>query len=320
MGRGGFCKNKMKIVFFGTPEYVIPILNKLHRGFRAKDGNSTIVAIVTQKPKLAGRKKQMKYSAVDKWAFDRNIPKYFTPTDMIKDKPDADLGVLASFGAIIPKEVLKFFPKGIINIHPSLLPKFRGASPVQAAIASGEKETGATIIKLDEKLDHGPILTQFKGEIKNNDTTDSLRNRLFEKSADVAVEMLETYVLGKIKPKMQDHKEASFTKTISKSDAFLSPEIIKDALEGRGNRKFEVVFMDKKKFSTTPEFLKNFVNAMQTWPTAWTTVKINNKNFRLKLHSAHVEEKKLVLDKVQLEGKNKVSFNQFTEAYSQLSF
>ena len=156
----------MKIVFFGTPYYVLPVLESLHKSFRT--GNeSPIAAVVTQKPSPSGRNQQLSFSAVDDWAHKRNIPKFYNCEELLASGIKADIGVLASFAQIIPIEVLKLFPYGIINIHPSLLPKFRGSSPVQATIITGE-EAGCSFIKLDEKLDHGQIISQFKDEVLDN--------------------------------------------------------------------------------------------------------------------------------------------------------
>ena len=177
----------MRIIFFGTPDYVIPILDKLHKYHE-------IVAVVTQSPKPVGRDKKLTYSAVDQWAFKKHILRNFDYVDL----PEADMGVCASFGMIIPKVILDSFPHGIINVHPSLLPQFRGSSPIQATIISGVNPTGVSIIKMSEKMDAGPILTQFKEDVMSDDTNETLRARLFEKSADVLLEMIPAYIDGKI--------------------------------------------------------------------------------------------------------------------------
>ncbi|MFH1971019.1 MAG: methionyl-tRNA formyltransferase, partial [Patescibacteria group bacterium] len=161
----------MKIVFFGTPEYCLPILNKIQKKFRIKLHDLPIVAVVTQNPKPVGRKEFITYSAVDTWAFKRKIPVYYSVENFLKEKIDADLGIVVAYGEILSKEIISYFPYGILNIHPSLLPKYRGASPLQAAIVSGDLVTGATIIKIDEKMDHGPIVSQFKEEIEKTDTS-----------------------------------------------------------------------------------------------------------------------------------------------------
>lgn len=263
----------MKIIFFGTPYYVVPILKKLKKYHE-------IVAVVTQSPKLAGRKQLKTYSAVDSFAHEKHIPIFYD----FEKLPEAELGVCASFGNIIPQSVIKHFPLGILNIHPSLLPKYRGASPVSEAIKNGDTLTGVSIIKMDEKMDHGPIVTQFKEEIAKDDTTQSLRDRLFEKSADVLVELIEPYLKGKIKLKPQDEKAATFTKILTKEDGFI----------------------DLTK-SQSSEVTDNFIRAMYPWPGAWTYLP-NQKRIKL-----------LPNNMVQLEGKNPVTLKQFEESFPQFS-
>jgi len=281
----------MKIVFFGTPEYVLPILTLVHKKFVTGPGKSPIVAVVTASPKPFGRKQFLKYTAVDKWAHDHKIETHYQSRELSIDKVEADFGILASYGEIIPKEVIKLFPLGILVIHPSLLPKYRGAAPVPETIKNGETITGGTIFRMDEKVDHGPIITQFKEEIRSDDTADTLRDRIFLKSAQVMVETIPAYTQGKIKAKVQDESEATYTKMVTREDGFIN--------------------LDEK----TPEEAERFIRAMQTWPGAWTHLS-NEK--RLKLLKAHLEEGKLILDEVQLEGKLPVSYKQFKEAYPDL--
>src|SRR5450830_1643742 len=190
----------MKIVFFGTPDYVMPVLTGLHKKFVTGPGKSPIVAVVTQSPKPVGRKEVITFSPVDRWAHEHKIPIHYSANELAIDSVEADMGVLASYGEIIKKEVIDLFPHGILVIHPSLLPKYRGASPIPAAIAAGDSITGVTILKMDEKVDHGPIVSQFKEEILPTDTGETLRARLFERSAGVLVELMKPYMQAKIKP------------------------------------------------------------------------------------------------------------------------
>jgi len=287
----------MKIIFFGTPDYVLPILDKLDKHYE-------IVAIVTQEPKPVGRDQKLEYSAVDTWAHKREIHKQFD----FKYLPEADLGVCASFGKIIPREVTEMFKYGIINIHPSLLPQYRGATPIPSAMIDGFNPTGVSIIKMDEKMDHGPILTQFKEEILETDTAESLRKRLFEKSAQVLIEMIPAYVKGKIKLKKQDDSKATYTKMLTKESGYLDFELIKNASELNNNPDFDAGKINR------------FVKAMKPWPVAWTKIIINGKESRLKLISSHINNESgyLELDEVQLEGKNPVSWKQFKQAYTNL--
>lgn len=311
----------MKIVFFGTPYYVIPILDVLHKTFRSKAVNSPIVAVVTQKPRPFGRKKALTYSPVDKWAHKNNVDIIYSQRDI----PSADIGVLAAYGEILPKKILNNFPHGILNIHPSLLPKFRGASPVQATILTGE-EAGATIIKIDEHMDHGPIVARFKDEVTQRDTTESLRNRLFEKSAEVLTTLIPAYLNGKIKLQEQDHKNATYTTLLKKDYGFIPTKYLQAVLEGKSHKvSWDISFIKNFTLQPTPGTLHRFVRAMQPWPQAWTKVRIKNNELRLKILKVHlkpsiINHQQLIIDEVQLEGKNPVSWSQFKSAYPNASF
>jgi methionyl-tRNA formyltransferase len=340
----------MRVIFFGTPNYVIPILDALHKAFKSKSGESPVVAVVTQKPKPIGRKKVIEYSAVDKWARKIGV-KVLSRLDT-KTMPNADVGVLASYGGIIPTVIIDHCKFGILNVHPSLLPKYRGASPVPAALIAGEKETGVSIIKLDSELDHGPIVAQFKKEILDNDTTETLRDRSFEKSAEVLIALLPSYMKGKIISRKQDHKNATFTRQITKQDAFVPPKYLRHTLQGGTFKgKWKIPFIKNYSLVPSPHSLERFIRAMQPWPISWTNVQLNSKSKiqksklyikRLKILKAHTEpvrinpqvsqrkpvtnhrspitDHKLVFDEVQLEGKNPVSWKQFEEGYPNFEF
>jgi methionyl-tRNA formyltransferase len=325
----------MRIVFLGTPIYVVPVVQELYKAFRSRSGESPIIAVVTQKPKPAGRKQQLEFSEIDHWAHKHKVPIYFDPRKIVEKRVEADVAVLASYGEIIPSSVIKHFPHGIVNIHPSILPKFRGASPVQGAIMAGEMTTGVSFIQLDEKLDHGPIISQFKEEIKSDDTTENLRNRLFERSAEVLPKLLEAHVAGKTELHEQDHNAATFTTQIRKDHGYIDPKFLISAYKGRTLvGKWEIPFIknnDGSSFKThySPLTIDRFIRAMQPWPVAWSNVEIRDKKQeirRLKIHKAHLEKNlvtshlSLVPDTVQLEGKNPVSWRQFTEAYPNHKF
>ncbi len=316
----------MDIVFFGTPEYVLSVVNQLHREFKPKVGESPIVAVVTQPPKESGRKKYLSYSAVDAWAHKRKIPVFYDQQEFLNQKLNADIGILASYGVIVTQEMLDYFPLGILNIHPSLLPQFRGASPVQAALVSGATETGSTIMKLDPLLDHGPIVSQFVEEIKEDDTTPTLRERLFNRTANELISLLPSYAKGKINLKEQNHEKATFTRQIKKDHAYVDPEALAAALEGKTLEKdWEIKFMKDFTTNYSPTAIHNFIRAMQPWPVAWTKVQLSTQSKaqsakRLLLHKAYIENRKLILDEVQLEGKAKVSWKQFSEGYANYYF
>jgi methionyl-tRNA formyltransferase len=238
------------------------------------------------------------------------ISKIISPDMMLRiiiaKERQPDVGILASFGAIVPKEILNFPKWGILNIHPSLLPKYRGASPVQAAILNGEQQTGVTIIKMDEKVDHGPIVAQFSEEILPTDNAEKLYFKLFSAGAEVLKTILPAYLEGRIKPKEQDHSRATYTKKLSREDGFISLEKLKSAMEG-----------------TNAELIDRQIRAYYPWPGTWTEItipfrKAKTRRYRLKILKAHLENGELVLDQVQLEGKKPVSFKQFCQGYPEV--
>jgi methionyl-tRNA formyltransferase len=298
---------KIKIIFFGTPEYVLPILDKLHKEYE-------VVAVVTQEPKPVGRDQKLSYSHVDEYAHKHKMHKQFDFDDL----PEADLGVCASFGKIIPEFIINNLKFGILNIHPSLLPKYRGSSPIQASMIEGGGEIGVSIIKMNNKLDQGSILTQFKDEILETDDNETLRNRLFEKASDVLVEMIPNYIKGKITQKRQNEEEAIITKEIKKDDAYLPFEVLKEVMTlNAGAVEIEFPFVKNQKYKVTAKLINNFIKAMKPWPYVWTKVRIKNDELRMKILKTHInpETGYLELDEVQLEGKNVVSFKQFNENY-----
>ena len=313
-----------KILFFGTPEYVIPILEKL------KSASHTIVAVVTQPDKPVGRKQTLTPSPVKQWAQSHGI------RVLASEKSDEefvsnikhlasniDIGILAAYGNIIPQEVLDLSPVGMLNLHPSLLPKYRGTSPVQAAIVAGDRQTGATIIRMDEKHDHGPIIAQFTEDIKTDDTTETLRARLFQKGAEVLAEVLPAYLEGRVELREQDHKKAVFVRLVKKEHAFIPPHYLAAALEGKEvNKQWPIPFIKDFTIHPTPITIHNFIRALDPWPLAWTEIKISGTSKRLKIIKAHLESPitRLVLDEVQLEGKSPVSWKQFKNGYPELKF
>lgn len=306
----------MKILFFGTPEFVVPIVEALHKTYN-RGREKEFIGVVTQPPRPAGRTQQLEYSAVDTYAHAHKIPIYFE----LDDLPEADLGVCAAYGSIIPDKVLQQFPLGIINIHPSLLPRYRGASPIQATLANADTEGGVTLIKMDRDLDHGPIISQFTEEILETDTNETLRDRLFVRSAEFLIELLPAYIAGKIQLKEQDHESASFTKPILRDDGFIEGKYIALALQGVTHSETTAVrFMKDVSVTPNAEFVMNLLRAFTPWPGIYTTVIINDETKRLKLLEASIENEKLILTSVQLEGKNPVTWDQFQKGYPQFSF
>lgn len=304
----------MKIVFFGTPDYVLPVLTKLYKVYGK--GPEGVAAVVTQSPKEAGRKKYIERSAVDNWAYKHTIPVIYD----LEKIPESSLGVVAAYGKIIPEEVIKRFGSGMLNIHPSLLPLLRGAAPIQGAVALG-MPSGLSIIKMDELMDHGPIVSQYKEEIEETDTNETLRTRLFEKAANVIIELIPNYLVGKINLKPQDHSKATFTRIIRRDDGFIPAKFIKATIEGETlAEEFDLGFVKETTVPVTPQNINNFIRSLTPWPGTWTFISLDGKEKRLKILNSHLDEGKLILDEVCVEGKNPVTWKQFGEGYPHFSF
>ena len=206
----------MRIVFFGTPEFSLPSLEKLHQNYQ-------IVAVFTQPDRPAGRGLKPQPSAVKKRAVELGL-KIYQPeklderTGEIIQNLRAQLGVVVAYGKIIPSFIISAFPEGIINYHPSLLPKLRGAAPVQRAILSGEKITGGTVIYLTEEMDAGDILWQKELEIREDDDCGSLSQRLSLLGAEGLLEVVRQIEKGETKPVPQDSTKATYASKIEKEE------------------------------------------------------------------------------------------------------
>lgn len=288
---------KIKIVFFGTPQLAVPIVEALYQAKGIK-----LLACVTQPDRPVGRKKIMTPSAVKIWAEKKKIP-VLTPTAFDKEfydelfsiSPKFDLIVLAAYGLILPRKLLALPKKGALCLHPSLLPQYRGASPVQATLMNGDNETGLTIFKMDEKMDHGPIVSQFKERVQPDETAEVLYSRLFQLGAEELATMLPAYLEGRIKLRRQDDDQATYTQILTRND-------------GRIN------------WHKAPAEIERFIRAMTPWPGAWTMVELTQAGRRplqkrMKVLSARLEQDNLVLDQVQLEGKTPVSWKELQKGY-----
>lgn len=210
--------NNPKIIFFGTPEFAAGILKSLI------EAGHDIAAVFTQPDRKIGRKQEVVFSPVKRVAQARGA-RIFQPENL-RDvgtigeirKIGADLMVVAAFGKILPKEILEIPRFGSINVHASLLPRYRGASPVQSAILEGEKETGVTLMLMNEKMDEGDILAQKKIKIGKDDTGGILLEKLGKLGAEMTVKLIPEWVSGKIKPRPQNGAEATYCKIVKRED------------------------------------------------------------------------------------------------------
>ena len=234
----------MKIVFFGSPPAALPSLRKiLEAGHR-------VDLVITQQDRPAGRGRKLRPSAVKSFAIARQIPTY-EPLRIRKDaealdkieRIDPDINVVVAYGQIIPSSII-YLPKyNSINVHFSLLPKYRGASPVQWVLLQGETKTGVTIFELNEKMDEGDILSQEEVVIHPRETAGELESRLAQKGADLLVRTLEE--IDKIHPSAQDHSQATYAPLLKKEDGRIDWE--KHAL-----------------------YIERQVQAFNPWPSAFT--------------------------------------------------
>ncbi len=208
--------NKDKIVFFGTSEFAVPSLEAL-----IKEGYE-IMAVITTPDEPTGRKQILTPPSVKIVAQKLGLkilqPKSLKIENLKFKIPDADVGVIASYGKIIPLEILNQPKYGFINIHPSLLPKYRGPSPIQYTLLNGDEETGVTIMKVDAQVDHGLILAKSQKLNIQNEKFQELHNELAKIGAELLIKTLPDYLAGKIEPMEQDHNQATFTKIIKKED------------------------------------------------------------------------------------------------------
>lgn len=206
----------MKILFMGTPSFAVASLKALLRS------KHTVVGVVTQ-PDRALKHGKSEFSAVKQLALSEGLQIY-QPTKIRADVEalkqfGADIAVTAAYGQILDNAVLNAFANGVINVHASLLPKYRGASPIQAAIAAGERITGVTIMRTELGLDTGDILSSVKTEISETETAGELTERLAELGAKLLVDTLDNF--DNIKPIKQDDAIATHCKTISKTEQFI---------------------------------------------------------------------------------------------------
>ena len=206
-----------KIVFMGTPAFALPSLERL---LAAHD----LLAVVTQPDRPAGRKKQLRPSPVKQLALSHGLP-LFQPRRVREPQAiealrqlKADLFIVVAYGQILPQALLDLPRQGTINVHASLLPRWRGAAPIQAAIRAGDAESGVTIMLLDAGLDTGPLLSKRSLELMPDETGASLHDKLSLLGADLLLETIPAYLSGEIAPQAQDDSLATYAPQIKKSE------------------------------------------------------------------------------------------------------
>ncbi len=300
--------DKIKIAFFGTPDFGLPSFKSLVRDQRLK-----ICFVVTQPDKKVGRRQILTPPPIKLEALKHNIP-IFQP-EKIKNFSlpyKIDLIVTAAYGQIIPKNILDAPKYGSINIHGSLLPKYRGASCIQAAILNGDNKTGITIIKMTEKLDAGPIIAQKEIKIKKGETAGELYKRLSLLAAKMIIPVIFSYIQGTIKLEPQNESKASYVGLLTKKDGEI----------------------DWNKSATE---LERFVRAMTPWPGAYCfikkdkirvkVIKVNSKILKINKYkigeifsckkklAVQCGQNALIIEKLQISGKKEISGEEFLRGY-----
>ena len=292
----------IRIVFMGSPDFSLPSLRSLAQTYQ-------VIGVVTQPDRASGRGRELKAPPVKLLAQELNIP-IIQPQKL--REPEAkqqlqawspDLIVVAAFGQILKKDVLDMPRYGCINIHASLLPRWRGAAPINAAVLAGDEETGVTIMKMDVGLDTGPMLGMKSIRIKPEDTAGSLFETLSTLGADLLIETLPAYMDGKLIPQPQPEEGVTYAPMLKKENGLLD-------------------------FNQPAVDLERRVRAMNPWPGAW----FEWNGAMLKVHKAHVGQGKagagkrwveqdqpavgagggvLILDEVQPPGKKPMSGKSF---------
>jgi len=274
----------MKFVFFGTPEFAAIILEKLINAGYVPE------AVVCNPDRPVGRKKIITPPPTkvlaEKYGIKIHQPETLANSKFEIRNSKLDFFVVAAYSQIIPKEILSIPRLGTIGVHPSLLPKYRGSSPIQSAILNGDEETGVSLYLMDDKMDHGQILSQRKLEFPiSNFQFSILYQKLSELSADLLIETLPKFLNSEIKPLFQDESQSTYTKKFTTEDGRVDPEDLSAAQNGASLEK--AIMIERKIRALNPE------------PGVFTF--INEK--RVKLLEAKISKGKIVIIKTQIEGK-----------------
>ena len=254
-----------KIIFWGTPEFALPSLKAL-----IKSGYNT-VAVVTNPDEPVGRKQIITPPPVKTLAQKHKVailqPVSLKDTNFIKDMPETDLFVVAAYGKIIPKEILDIPKLGALNIHPSLLPRWRGPSPIQYTILQGDTEAGVTIIKMDELMDHGPAIaaSSFQLPASSKQTYKELHDKLAQLGAELLLTTLPKYLRGEIIPTPQNDSRATYSKILKKDDGRIT-------------------------WSRPAVDIERMIRAFNPWPSTWTLWPSGEKIYRIRIEEGEAVE------------------------------
>lgn len=281
----------LRIAFWGTSRFSVIVLDEM----KSRGVLPELIVTLPAKPK--GRKLELTPSDVSIWANANNIPT-LEPSEIKSSEfsstlgTDWDLFIVASYGKIIPRALLDIPKHGTLNVHPSLLPKLRGASPLQGAIleevpVGSTHETGVSIMLIDEEVDHGPIVAQEKIMIHNWPPKDSgLEEILGKLGGKLLVEVIPDWMGGKITPTAQNHSEATYTQKITKESGRID-------------------------LSDNAERTYRKVRAFDVWPRTYFLTKRNGREMRVVVTDAKIDDGKLIPLRVIPEGKREMSYEEF---------
>jgi methionyl-tRNA formyltransferase len=237
----------LKILFFGSSSFAIPVFEAL------LNERIKVAAVITLPDKPAGRQGELTPTPMKVRARSQKL-EVLTYQSLDEEAVEqmssigADLAIVASYGLLIPKAAFRCARREFVNVHPSLLPRYRGASPIQTAILNGERKTGVTIMLLDDKMDHGPILAQDEATIVESDTYETLHDRLALKGGELLVATLGPWLEEKIKPNPQDDRKATFTKMLTRDSGRIQ-------------------------WKMTAEQVTRQIRAFCPWPGTWTLLR-----------------------------------------------
>lgn len=277
--------SEIKIAFFGNSTFSRICLEEM------KKNGVLVDLIVTTEDKPVGRKMELTPTPTKTWAEENSI-EYITPKSLKNDEfitkiSQYNLYIVASYGKIIPKQVIDLPEYKTLNIHPSLLPKYRGPSPLQEQILKDDKEVGVSVMLIDELVDHGPIVAQEQVILDEILGFNRLQELLAKKGSDLLCKILPDWIKGKIKETPQEDSLATFTKKVEKEDGLI-----------------DVVSGDSRK-----NYLK--VLAYEVWPGTYYEIEKGDKKIRVKIKKASFKDGQLIIERVLPEGKKEMDYKSF---------
>ena len=338
---------KLKLAYFGTPDFSARLLEKI---ITDKDLPVEVNLVITQPDKPVGRKKILTSSPVKQVSEKYHI-KTLTHLSVVSSHlSDVDLALLYAFGQIIPAELLKLPKYGFWNIHPSLLPKYRGASPMAYPLIIGDDKTGVTLIQMDEQMDHGPIIAQEEYKILPTDKRPDLETKLTNLGFELFKKSIQQPISTNFNPSTslrasqfklitQDERLASFTRRLTRADGFIPHSALKKALNNEPLTFDELPELIKDYYQHNKQLIStnfnqfqpissakqiyNLFRALFPWPGLWTKIMINGQEKRLKITDLSLDVLQatrfaLHIKNVQLEGKKDVTYDQFRKQYIDL--